>query len=79
MSVVLESDVVEHHAHGDVRSYAIFDPSRRYRYALCRSWDNERPRVCFVMLNPSTLKRTIPRWLAASISRGRGVTVLWSS
>ncbi len=30
------------------------DPGESYRYALWRRWDLARPRVCFVLLNPST-------------------------
>jgi hypothetical protein len=33
---------------------ARIDPTGRYRYTLWRAWDPERPRVAFVMLNPST-------------------------
>lgn len=33
---------------------ATFDRTRRYRFRLSRVWDPGRPRVCFVMLNPST-------------------------
>ena len=32
---------------------AVFDPSRRYRYALKRTWDDSKELVLFVMLNPS--------------------------
>lgn len=32
---------------------AAFSPCRRYRYALWRMWDEERPIVLFVCLNPS--------------------------
>lgn len=32
---------------------AIFSPDRRYRYRLFRTWDNSRPKIAFVMLNPS--------------------------
>jgi hypothetical protein len=32
---------------------AVFDPSRRYRYLLTRTWDAERPPAVWVMLNPS--------------------------
>jgi hypothetical protein len=35
-------------------SGAIFDETGQYRYALWRVWDPERPRLCFVLLNPST-------------------------
>jgi hypothetical protein len=33
---------------------AVFDASGRYRYRLTRVWAPERPRVLFVLLNPST-------------------------
>lgn len=36
------------------RSTARFDPTRRYRYSLIRTWDAGLPRACFCMLNPST-------------------------
>ncbi|MDE1820981.1 MAG: DUF1643 domain-containing protein [Euryarchaeota archaeon] len=34
-------------------SWAEFDRSRTYRYSLGRVWDPAKPRVAFVMLNPS--------------------------
>ena len=36
-----------------MRRTATFDPTKRYRYQLGRSWDSTHPRVTFVMLNPS--------------------------
>ena len=33
---------------------ATLSPDMRYRYRLWRTWDASRPRVAFVMLNPST-------------------------
>lgn len=33
---------------------AIFDTSGRYRYALCRAWSADYPRIAFILLNPST-------------------------
>jgi hypothetical protein len=32
---------------------AIFDPTGAYRFLLTRVWNPDRPRVCWVMLNPS--------------------------
>lgn len=37
---------------------AIFDPKRKYRYLLWRKWDADLPKLCFVMLNPSTADET---------------------
>lgn len=36
------------------QSSAIFSEDRKYRYALSRTWDFDKPAVMFVMLNPST-------------------------
>lgn len=33
---------------------AVFSPCERYRYSLLREWDDTKPRVVFIMLNPST-------------------------
>lgn len=33
---------------------AVFDPTHSYRYRLWRVWDYDKPRLGFVMLNPST-------------------------
>lgn len=33
---------------------AIFDETGKYRYLLWRDWHVSAPRLCFVMLNPST-------------------------
>lgn len=33
---------------------AIIDESEYYRYSLWRTWDDNLPRVTFIMLNPST-------------------------
>lgn len=38
----------------DNNNGAIFSDDRKYRYVLWRSWDNEKPRVMFIGLNPST-------------------------
>lgn len=36
------------------RGYAHISPCGKYRYFLSRIWDIKKPRVLFVMLNPST-------------------------
>ena len=41
-----------------LESAAIFSPNKIYRYSLTRVWDRDRPRVCFVMLNPSAADET---------------------
>jgi hypothetical protein len=39
----------------DVKSSAVFgDPADCYRYRLQRTWDETKPHVMFVMMNPST-------------------------
>lgn len=38
---------------------AHFDASRRYRYRLDRVWDRKRPRVTFILLNPSTADESV--------------------
>jgi len=37
---------------------AVFDESGNYRYRLWRRWDPSLPKLCFVMLNPSTADAT---------------------
>lgn len=39
---------------GNDTAGAIFSDCERYRYRLWRVWDEGKPRLCFVMLNPST-------------------------
>lgn len=42
------------HLKGDAKSVALYSDCENYRYALTRIWDDRRPKVLFVMLNPST-------------------------
>lgn len=39
---------------GDAASTAIYSNCERYRYSLTRVWDENRRKVLFIMLNPST-------------------------
>lgn len=36
-----------------MKSTATFSPCKQYRYTLTRTWDEELPRIVFIMLNPS--------------------------
>jgi len=59
------------------RATATFDPTRRYRYRLTRTWDPSGPRVNFLMLNPSTadaqvLDPTVRRCVGFARSWGFG-------
>ncbi len=38
---------------GDMKSAAIFSDDMIYRYSLTRVWNEEKPILCFLMLNPS--------------------------
>jgi hypothetical protein len=42
----------------DDGSDAIFSEDRKYRYALWRIWDDSKPKVMFIGLNPSTANET---------------------
>ena len=44
----------------DSQSGAEFSEDRRYRYALWRIWDENKPLVMFIGLNPSTANETEP-------------------
>jgi hypothetical protein len=37
---------------------ALFSPCRKYRYKLWRVWDNTKPMITFIGLNPSTANET---------------------
>jgi hypothetical protein len=52
---------------------ATFDADRRYRYRLWRIWDS-RPRVAFIMLNPSTADETV---LDPTLRRCLGFAQSW--
>lgn len=47
-------------AFGTQNKGAIFSDCRKYRYALWRIWDEEKPLVVFIGLNPSTANETEP-------------------
>jgi hypothetical protein len=61
----------------DIKGYAKFDITRKYRYLLRRKWDLSLPQVTFVMLNPSTADadkddRTLTRCINFAKSWGYG-------
>ena len=41
-----------------MKTNAIFSECRKYRYALCRIWDDSKPYAMFIGLNPSTADET---------------------
>lgn len=48
-------DEVHFHKGGPVtEKYAIISNDAKYRYALWRTWDDQKPKVLFICLNPST-------------------------
>ena len=53
---------------------AIFDGRRRYRYRLWRVWDEAKPRVAFLMLNPSTADEEV---LDPTVRRCLGYAQAW--
>lgn len=63
------------------KAAAVFDRSRAYRYLLTRVWDQSRPPMVFVMLNPSTADAfvedpTIRRCLGFARREGAGRLVV---
>ena len=42
------------HTDGALQSEALYSDCQTYRYALTRVWQAERPRLLWIMLNPST-------------------------
>ena len=64
-----------------VRSDALISQCGRYRYWLTRTWDADKPPVCWVMLNPSTADAsaddpTIRRCMAFARAWGAGGIVV---
>jgi hypothetical protein len=59
---------------GDVTTSAFLSDCRKYRYSLTRIWDDSKPRVLFIMLNPSTADATIDD---ATIRRCRRFAESW--
>jgi hypothetical protein len=56
---------------------AVFSPDNIYRYQLSRIWDAEKPKILFIMLNPSTADAfvedpTIRRVINYALSWGYG-------
>lgn len=65
---------------------AVISPCGQFRYTLTRSWDAKRPRLLFVMLNPSTADglvddRTVAKCVAFATRLGFGsieIVNLWA-
>jgi hypothetical protein len=72
---------VDRHTVTEIRSEAgpaTFSRDRRYRYTLTRVWDKDKPKILWVMLNPSTadetkLDPTLRRCLDYSYAWGYGM------
>jgi len=43
----------------DIFKTAVISECGKYRYSLVREWDADKPRMCWVMLNPSTADASI--------------------
>jgi len=46
--------ITRSHQKADAASVAVYSPCECYRYLLTRTWDANRPKLLFAMLNPST-------------------------
>ena len=62
---------------GGMKKHAIISADGKYRYQLSRIWDEDKPKVLFIMLNPSTADekvddQTIRRVINFSKSWGYG-------
>lgn len=62
-------------------STAQFSDCERYRYMLTRTWDESRPAICFLMMNPSTATEidndaTIERCQRRAMTLGYGGIVV---
>jgi hypothetical protein len=60
---------------------AIFSPDRKYRYLLSRTWDDSKPSIMVIGLNPSTADEklddpTIKRCIAFAQSFGFGELIM---
>ena len=53
---------------------AVFSPDRKYRYTLTREWNNVKPFILFIGLNPSTADETKDD---PTIRREIGFSHLW--
>ncbi len=65
------------HSEDGCVSSAVYSPCETYRYALTRVWDEAKPKLCFVMLNPSKATEaqndpTIERCQRRAVALGYG-------
>ena len=64
-----------------LESEAIFSPDRKYRYKLSRTWDDDEPKVAFIMLNPSVADEnandpTVSRCVRYAMDWGYGTLIV---
>lgn len=59
---------------GEEAAGALFSPCRQYRYRLWRRWDEDKPYVNFLMLNPSTADEVK---LDPTCNRCKGFAIDW--
>ena len=57
-----------------MQTKALLSDCERYRYWLERTWDEKLPRVCWVMLNPSTADHQVDD---ATIRKVVGFSTIW--
>jgi hypothetical protein len=54
MTVISEEHIAEAIVNEGMKKHAIISHDCKYRYELQRIWDEKKPKILFIMLNPST-------------------------
>ena len=50
--------IIKAHNQANIKSEAVYSKCENYRYTLTRVWDENKKKVLFIMLNPSTADET---------------------